>query len=326
MNPMWAFFQIAFRTGWLVLLSAATLFVALRLASVAYADAAGKKRARRFFLWFCVAFVLAYGAELFLFFRSNESGTEMFRLWRFLGGLNWAGALPTLIVWAPIYFSWRVYQEQSARPLAALEAQIAGFRAQPLSVFEEKRSQDFLRQLKRVSERRPMFLKPRIDEARRQFLELSQEPPKEVCLQRAIDCLKQNRPAEALDWARRWKADSLEFFLLCLESQAWNECVERVDVITNWLEKNHMVASVFREEVFQILGDLPDQEGVRRISRERLTENRDMRRRRAVLEFKNSRDEVALKLLQNDWEAANWVRAAQASGNSRSPLPSPGPS
>lgn len=316
---MWTFFQLFFRTGWLVLLSGATLFLALRLASVAYADATGKKQARSFLLWFGVALLSGYALELFFFFRANESGADLFRPLRILGGLSWPGALPTLIVWAPLYFGWRVYQQQSAQPLAALEARLEQFRANPLSVYEDK-ARDFLPQLKRIADRRPLFLKPRIDRARKQFLELSQEPPKEVCLQRAIECLKQNRPAEALDWARRWKADSLEFFLLCLESQAWNECVERVDVITAWLEKHHMVASVFKEEVLQILGDLPDQEGVRRISRERLTENRDMRRRRAVLEFKNSRDEVALKLLQNDWEAANWVRSAQASGNSRSPL------
>lgn len=318
---MWSFFQIFFRLGWLALLTGTTLFIALRLASVAYADATGKKRARMFFLLFSTGLLVAFSIELLLFFRAGESGVELFSLRRVVIGLNWSGLLSTLLVWVPLYFGWRVYQEQSLRPIVALEAKVEHFKNNTLSVFIEKESQEFLRQLKRLSERRPPFLKPRIDKVRKEFLALSQEPPKEVCLQRAIECLKLNRPAEALDWARRWKPDSLEFFLLCLESQAWNECVERVDVITAWLEKHHMVASVFREEVLQILGDLPDQEGVRRISRERLTENRDMRRRRAVLEFKSARDEVALKLLQNDWEAANWVRAAQVSGNSRSPVP-----
>lgn len=319
---MWSFFQIFFRTGWLVVLTGATLFAAVRLASVAYADANGKKRARSFFLLFSTAMLVTYSLELLFFLRSGDTGTDVVSFRRMFIGLDWRlGLLPTLLAWAPIYFGWRVYQQQSLRPLAALEAKVEHFRNNTLSVFIEKESQEFLRQLKRVTERRPLFLRVRIERVRKQFLALSQEPPKEVCLQRAIDCLKLNRPAEALDWARRWKPDSLEFFLLCLESQAWNECVERVDVITAWLEKHHMVANVFREEVLQILGDLPDQEGVRRISRERLTENRDMRRRRAVLEFKSAREEVALKLLQNDWEAANWVRSAQASGNSRSPVP-----
>lgn len=318
---MWSLLRIGIRVVWLLILESGVLGIAIPLASLAYSDGPRKRRNQLIQRIYVIGFFIVEGIEVLLFINGPSlDDSNLLSPFRIFVGLDLFGIVVTIYMFLPLIYGWRIYRESSLEPVRSLAAWLGRLQANPLLVFDEKESQGFSRELKRLTDRRPLLLGKQLKSIRGAFLALSQEPPKDVCLQRAVDFLIKNRSAEALAWARRWKPDSFEFFLLCLERQAWNECVLRLDQVSLQLERLQL-ANVFREEVLQILGDLPDLEGMRASSREKLTDNRDMRRRRAVLEFKGGRIDVALKLLEHDWEASNWVRSAQASMNSRSPLP-----
>ena len=321
---MWTIFQIVFRLAWIGLLVFAVLAVSVRLTSLAQVDRTRRRRTNTILSWYLVGLALLVGVEFAIFVQSGGSGIEVASAPRIFIGLNPVGWVTDVTVWLPLVYGWRVFVDSSWRPTLEFASRLEQFWNNRADIFDEEKVQRFLRELKVLRDREPPFVTSRLNVIKSDFLKLLETPPpKNVCLQRAVGSLKKGRPADALAWVKRWNADRIEFFLLCLEQRSWNECLDRLDSVTLSLADQHLDGHVLREEGLGVLGDLPESENIRDMARKRLTENKDMRRRRAVLEFKSGRPEVALKLLENDLEASNWVRAAQAPKVSASPTPMP---
>lgn len=304
---MWEISQIILRAMVLVGLAFGTVAFANWQSGAANAESAAKRALQRRFKQFLSLLTLLFVIEVVIFLLRRTPDDTILSPLRMFGGLHWAGLLTTLWTLGPLAWGWRAYRENFTAPLHALENQLKAFQAKPETAFIETQANSFQRDWRRLDERSPARLRARLAPLRTTFLALTQNPPVEVCLQRAIEFIKQGKQAEALVWAKRWNPARVEYFLFCLEMKAWSECNAGLA---------NLESGALREEALQLLADLPETEELRNLGRERLRDNRVMLRRRAILEYKNGHHEVAQRLLENDWEAANWLRADLAEARS----------
>lgn len=196
-------------------------------------------------------------------------------------------------------------------PLLEMEIELAELKHAPERIFDPETGAGVLaRRADKMSENAPSPWDQEYREFKREVMELQNDPSPEVCVDQAVKAMAAGKSDEGLIWLDRWDSTALETLLVRLEEQGWDGCVEAAP----------RLSAELGEEVLQMVADLPKSKDLRDAARKGMRGSQTLRRRRAVREFNDGRLEQAREILQFDWEAVNWLRAAKTIGGTQSPV------
>jgi hypothetical protein len=258
-------------------------------------------------LAYCLGVLLLTVVEAVVAVIFFKSGRELLPWLRIVFGYNPAGWVADALLVLPVF--WIRHQERHhvGAPLLAVEARLEALRRDPELAFSRDGIEVLLRDLSILARRFPQRLQSRLEELRRQCLEIAAKPPPAVCLKRSVEALKRGSSPDALVWLKRWDDNALETLLVRLEHLVWRDSLAHAAKLPAELQ----------EELLQLAAELPQDTGIRSEARALMKGTRTLRRRRAVLEFHGGATDSANQTLEGDWEATNWLRAAAAQSTAK---------